>query len=483
MINAKMASNSASSYIDMEKLLAADFDPHLYANTLVLSTNNPSDPSIDLTTPLSRALFDLQEVDSNIHTLTSRSALDILTYTSAQNTAAARILSRVEEERFRLNASYSRLESQVLGQYSRASNAKLHAERSHQVLKLGRGVQRILTIARQFEVLLTDSGLNTGPATTAGRSAYKEDHRLLLQASYVLLVFRDLIESKEAKELAKVNMVRAIRGRIFEDGEGKILDYARKIVREFAISSLTTATGSSFAEVEDSKARFTSAAHILYLLSPAPRLEGGKMQRKDFEPEYMLRALESFLQTAIQSSSGGIGRALGQILTLDRALIEASARCQNVVALEALLRNIAPPEHPLLARETVVTADPVEVGDTDDDSEAEVDSPEKTDNLLDLLLESLDTASLPSYFWRSLASSLGTRVQEILSRGGVSARALRANKETVKNEIRECVLRGSRMPSSVVSATTGRSGKEQLIGSWEREAAVMVGSVMTPLNK
>ena len=144
----------------------------------------------------------------------------------------------------------------------------------------------------------------------------------------------------------------------------------------------------------------------------------------------MLRALQSYLQSAITSSSAGIGRALAQLPALERTMIEVSARCQNIVALEALLRGIEAPTHPLLQPAAISQHD---ARDFDADIEAVQD--EKRGNLLDPLLQSLDTASLPSYFWRSLASSLGPRVQDILDRGGVSARTLRTQKDVVRNEI------------------------------------------------
>ena len=68
----------------------------------------------------------------------------------------------------------------------------------------------------------------------------------------------------------------------------------------------------------------------------------------------------------------------------------------------------------------------------------------------------------------------------MLNRGGVSARALRAQKDNVRNEIRQCVLKGSKLPALI---TGGKSGKEELIGNWEREAAVMIGSVLGSLGR
>jgi hypothetical protein len=486
--------STTSTYIDINSLTADDFSPHAHANGLILATNNPSDPAIDLTTPLSRVLFDLQEIDSHVHTLTSRSALDILTYTSTQNAAAQRILSRIEEERVRFNSSYVRLEKEVVARHQKAVEAKTTAQRSWEVLRLGRAVQRVLNLARQFELTLADSGLGGGRVG-------KEDHVALLRASRSILAFREIMSASGGEELARVNLIKALRGRVFEDGEARILDCARRVVREFSMSTLAApssaqATGApTYRETEDSRARFASSTHILYLLSPAPMIDDQLMMRTDFEPEYLLRALQGYLQTAITSSSASIGRALGQLPTLDRALLETSARCQNIVALEALLRSISPPQHPLLRvepsrRNVTEQSKSHDIGsdaDSDSDLDAAADSEQKSsDNFLSLLLIALDTASLPSYFWRSLASSLSTRVQEILNRGGVSARTLRSQRDVVRTEIRECVLRGSRLPRTVTlgdSRTTALSKGDEVIENWEREAAVMVGSVVTLLGR
>ncbi|EXJ67062.1 uncharacterized protein A1O5_09708 [Cladophialophora psammophila CBS 110553] len=486
-------SNATSTYINIDSLTSDDFSPYTHANNLVLAANNPSDPTIDLTTPLSRVLFDLQEIDSHIHTLTSRSALDILTYTATQNSAAQRILNRIEEERARLLASYERLEKEVLVRHRNAVIAKITAQRSWEVLRLGRGVQRIVNLARQFETILAEAGLGGG--TRVGR----EDHGALVRATRSVLGFRDVITGKDGGELARINLVKTLRGRVFEDGEARILDFARRIVREFSMSTLSsgpgggvsTTSGPTYREVEDSRARFTSAVHILYLLSPAPRIDGEKMTKKDFEPEYLLRALQGYLQTAITSSSASIGRALGQLPTLDRVLLETSARCQSIVALEVLLRGISPPDHPSLQLEAPddkrTINDGGEEGLDEDRDEITVPSTHvPPDNFLSLLLGALDTASLPSYFWRSLASSLSLRVQEILTRGGVSARTLRSQRDTVRQEVRECVLRGSKLPKVVLVGdpkATSTTRDEQQVDNWDREAAVMVGSVVSLLGR
>lgn len=505
--NANATTATTSSYINFELLTSDDFSPYTHANSLVLASNNASDPTIDLTTPLSRVLFDLQEIDSHIHTLTSRSALDILSYTSAQNEAAQRILSRVDDERTRLVSSYQRLEKEVLVRHQRAVDAKTVAQRSWEVLQLGRGVQRVLGLARQLEMVLAESGLG-GAGTRFG----KEDHSALVRASLSILAFRDAMTGKGGTDLGRINLVKTLRGRVFEDGEARILDYARRVVREFSMSSLSSGptshntlagavpdtAGPTYREAEHSRARFTSAVYILYYLSPAPRIDGARMAKREFEPEYFLRALQGYLQSAITSSSASIGRALGQLPNLDRALVEASARCQNIIALEVLLRGIHAPEHPLLMKVAehadTTNEKKAEESESESDDEDSIDGGAATESpapfpppsssssapsetLLSLLLTALDTASLPSYFWRSLASSLSSRVSEILNRGGVAARTLRSQRETVRVEIRECVLRGSKLPRSVVLGDA-KKAEQEVVGNWEREAAVMVGSVV-----
>lgn len=64
-------------------------------------------------------------------------------------------------------------------------------------------------------------------------------------------------------------------------------------------------------------------------------------------------------------------------------------------------------------------------------------------------------------------------MQELVSGGGAPARTLRAQRERVREGVRACVLRGSQ----------GVQGLGNARGEWEREAAVMVGSVVGVLGR
>ena len=43
--------------------------------------------------------------------------------------------------------------------------------------------------------------------------------------------FREFMEGRE--ELGRVGVVRQVRGRVFEDGEARVVEWAKRVVREF----------------------------------------------------------------------------------------------------------------------------------------------------------------------------------------------------------------------------------------------------------
>jgi len=283
----------------------------------------------------------------------------------------------------------------------------------------------------------------------------------MVRSADTLLSLRQIFTAtgpgEEGEGLDKVNVVNAVKNDLVSPGERSITSRAQQVVKEFSMSSLLTSGGqssaSTFAQTEDTKSRTTSALLTLYLLSPTPA-------NAAFSPTLLLSALRDYLETQLRSSVASLTRSLATLPTLDRTLLEISARCQNIVALETLLESTKRPAHPLLP-------------DAANDSA----HPDKAlpNNFLQPLLHALDTSSLPSYFWRSLASNLAPRVQDIMHRGGVSARTLRSNKDKVRDAVRDCVNRGSQVPGALAGTGKGKAGAA---GSWEREAAVMVSSIL-----
>ncbi|KAF2849338.1 hypothetical protein T440DRAFT_134398 [Plenodomus tracheiphilus IPT5] len=442
-----MSKEDEPSYIDYEAFLDPDFSATSFANTLVLSTNNPSDTPLDLSTPLSRVLFDVQEVDTHIDTLTTKSALPLLEHTRDHAESSGRILQEVEGQIASLTESYKTLEKEVIERYEVAEQVRLTAERLCETVKLGRAVARCLMLGRQLEVRMSELG-GVG-------SARKEDHRAMVRSADTILSLRQLLAAskpgEEGEGLARVNVINTLKNELVAPGERSISSRAQQVVKEFSMSSLLSSAGqtsaATFSQTEDTKARTTSALLTLYLLSPIST----KPSMDAFEPALLLNALQDYLQTQLKSSLASLARALAQLPTLERTLLEVSARCQNIVALQSLLESIKPPPHPVLESPRYAhTAVPP--------------------NFLQPVLHDLDTSSLPSFFWRSLASNMSPRVQELMNRGGVSARTLRSNKDRVRDMVKECVNRGSQLPGALSS--------KGVAVTWEREAAVMVGSIM-----
>ncbi|KAJ8112607.1 hypothetical protein ONZ43_g5356 [Nemania bipapillata] len=435
------------SYIDYDTFLDPNFKPSVFANTLVLATNNPTDTPLDLSTPLSKVLFDAQEIDSHIHHLTTRSAVPLLTHTKEQTDASKKIISEIDNQVKSLNESYKQLEKEVIQKHAEADEVRLVASRLWETLRLGRSVGRCLQLGRQLEVQHTEVSSGTG-------NSKKEDHRALVRCAHTILSLREITEKRSPGEeghgLEKVEAIRTLQDHVVVPIERSIKATSEQIIREFTIGSASgTAT---FAQSEEAKTRTISAAITLYLISPTIGVKPDK-----WTPQLLVQALEVYLRNALQSSITSLARSLATLPSLDRTLVEVSTRCQNIIALEIILEATKAPPHPLL---------PVQKH-----------TPEKN-NLLQPLLAYLETGSLASYFWRSMAGSLATRVQEIVNRGGVSARTLKTNRNTVGEAIRECVVRGSQPPSTVTT-TKSRGAK----GEWDREVAVMVGSVVNNLGR
>lgn len=428
------------SYIDYETFLDPSFSPTTFANSLVLATNTPSDTPLDLSTPLSKVLFDVQEIDTHIHTLTTKSALPLLNYTRDQDHAAQCISKEVEAQVASLTGGYQRLEREVIDRHRTAEEVHVTVERLWQTVRIGRSVNRCLLLARQLEAQMTDVG--------SGNAAKKDDHRAMIRAATTLVVIRDLLASsrpgEEGEHLSRIHLITNLQSSLFSPSDGTLQARGQQIIREFSMSSLApNPTGpTTYAQTEETKARTTSALLTLHLLSP----------------QLQLQALQSYLRTSLTSSLASIARALANLPNLDRTLLEVSARCQNIVALESLLETVKPLPSALQ-----------EPQEKREEFEEEAETP----NFLGRLLSSLDTSSLPSYFWRSLAAGLSGRVTDLLSKGGVTARALRSNRERIRDSIRECVFKGSQGPG-------GARGNQ---GAWEREAAVMVGSVIGALGR
>lgn len=459
-----MQEDDSSSYVDYETFLDPSFSPESFANTLVLATNNAFDTPLDLATPLKRVLYDVQEVDTHIDKLTTTSALPLVHYTKDHVQAGDKILHELEAQIATLSDSYARLQREVIERHAAADQARIASERLLATVRLGRAVGRCLTGARQLEAQMVEFRSQKPGAER------RDDHRVLVRGANTVLSLRQVFASDhaggESAGLGRVQVVRALKAELLDPAEKALLGRAEQIIGQFSMSTLTSPGGadgsqnvrttSTFAQVEDARARATTAVITLYLLSPTP-----KSANLSGESSYLVSAIQEYLRRSITSSLAGLTSSLSELPRLNRTLLEVSARCQNIVALEMLLESTKPSPQ-------VST----------NDSDILEDDHKEPASLLEPVIHSLDTPSLPSYFWRSMAGQISGRVQKIMRDGGVSARTLRSNRDRVGDAIRECVDRGSQLPSSSLG-----HGRTRTTGNWQREAAVMAGSVVNAIGR
>lgn len=429
------------SYIDYETFLSPDFSATSFANSLVLATNNPQDSPLDLSTPLSRVLFDAQEIDSHIDILTTRSAVPLFEHTAAQTTASKRIIHELDTQIGSLNDSYKQLEKEVIDKHAEAEEVRQVALRLWDTLALTQSVARCLQLGKTLEIQTAE----------LGTSGFDEDHSALVRCSYTILSLREVLDNKapgeEGHGLHKVDAIRSLQDTVTTPIERSVRETSERYVREFYIPGNMT-----FTQGEQGRAKLVSALTALYLLSPTI---GTKPEK--WSPRLLIQALETYIRSSLQTSITTLARSLGQLASLDKALAEVTNKCQTIVALELILESIKPSEHPLLPG----------------------GQPTHMPNFLQPLLAQLETGSLASYFWRTMAGSLSTRVQDIVTRGGVVARTLKANKNNVGEAIRQAVRRGSQLPAAFVGPKT----KAKPDANWDREIAVMVGSVVNTLGR
>lgn len=432
------------SYIDYEAFLTPSFNPYAFANILITTTNDPDDPSLDLSTPLSRVLFDLQEIDTHIHSLTTTSAQQLLTYTERSYSASTVVLTAVESQVESLRRAYERLQKDVSQRSRSASEVLMVVERLHSVTTQLRELGRALVIARQIEVQIAE-------LTRAGA---EPDFKALVRASH------NIRELRAGRVLADVDedvvLTRDLHTHVFAPAETFVLAKAREAVMGFEpnVASAATANGSggnggaqgaaAFGagvggrSAEVMRAKAAAGALALFLLST------------ERDGQLLTSAVQSLLNAAVNASLSVLIRSLTSLTTLDRTVGEVAARCQNLVAFQALLAAIPlPSDEDALIGEEVVAAEA------------------RRKNLLDPLLEQLDTTSLQTMFFRSVAAGLEPRIRDVLARGGANARILRGAKERLRNSLRACVERGIGAGSSPLAAEQRAS---------EFEVAVMVGA-------
>ncbi|CAI4213336.1 unnamed protein product [Parascedosporium putredinis] len=460
-----MATEEEPSYIDYDTFLDPDFNPKTFANSLVLLTNNANDLPLDLSTPLSKVLFDIQEIDSHIDVLTTKSAVPLLKYTRDQNDASGRIISELDQHIKSLNDSYRQLEKEVIDRHAEAEEVRVVATRLWESLRLARSVSRCLQLGRQLEVQhaeISGSGSSGTPSSSSAAKPAKGDHKALVRCAHTILLLREVLErnkpGEEGHGLDKVDVVRSLKDAVIAPIERAVRETAERILREFNVPGDAT-----FNQADEARSRLLSSLSTLYLLSP---MNWEKPEK--WTPKFLLQSLEAYLRASLQASATTLARAR-PVADVGPSSRRGGGQAPNHPLFESLL-----PAPPVATAGAAGPAAAAAVA-------AQLQKQQPQQNLLQPLLGYLETGSLASYYWRTLASNMVSRVQELSNRGGVVARTLKTNRANVGDAIRECVIKGSQTPRALLAVKNRKAGDGEEV-KWDREIAVMVGSVVNNLG-
>ncbi|KAG7879193.1 hypothetical protein KL905_003413 [Ogataea polymorpha] len=140
-----------------------DFDPLKYANELVVSTNNVEESELDLTTSIKRLQFDLKDVEKRLQKTASENYTTLI---SELDTAEElhNTIQLIKPSLKQVNASYARLETEILQPYNESSNLHSALRKIHQTSNLLRSsTYFIYLISRIEEIDKTDQELNKKP--------------------------------------------------------------------------------------------------------------------------------------------------------------------------------------------------------------------------------------------------------------------------------------------------------------------------------
>ncbi|KAG0634768.1 Golgi transport complex subunit 5-domain-containing protein [Tuber brumale] len=387
---------STDQYIDYPTLLSPTFSPTTFSSTLISQTNHPHEP-LDLTTPLSRVLFDLQEIDTTLHTLTTASSALLLTHTATTTCASSTLLVAVTAQTATLNTAYERLRCEVIDRSDRAEEVVRVVQNLHATTRVLREVSRGVVLARQVERQVAD--LERG------------EWSAMVRCCFSLLELGRLLEQGDG--LMEVDLARSLNEKVYQPTRSNIISRAKEIITTFSLLTPDTSTPSSSTTSPTPPSSTTFTA--LPSASPALRqkLSSTLQSLSLLSPSDLHTSIRTLLQTHTTASTSLLTRALNSLTTLDRALVEVSMRSLSVAAIEGYLDGVG---------------------------------------LSQAVLAELDMRRLTTGFWRGVAAGWEPRVRDVVLRGGASARILRAGKERVREGVRTCVLRGMGME--------GREGEE-----------------------
>lgn len=406
-----------SDYIDYDVFLSQDFDPLSFANSLILSTNSPTDVDVDITTPSKRLGYDITEVQDRISNLAATKHNSLLS--EANNVAAlSNALEPLKPSVDSLATSYSKLQRDIMEPFYRAQNIHSALRRLHTTTGLLRSLSWFLYLLRQLVSIMDPiAGSNVSisqleaPRSMRQANIYAiSDARTLFKAGQTLAALKKLLVIEPA--LRSVQIIRTYESSLLPRYENRLVLHCQNILRFYSptsssVSMSENSSGSSnkaanmaSQDHDDHDTLATYAASSLYVL----------------KPDILSTALSRFVQSQSQAAVTEITRALPSLnLSLSAfttALSMATDRAKFVSRYETSLKLLIPEEtlqQAVREARSSWSASPSGVGV---DSTSTASSKSNSDSLV-------------SEYWRELGGATELRLKEFASSNSGITRTIR----------------------------------------------------------
>lgn len=415
-----------SDYVDYDVFLSEDFDPLTFANSLVLSTNSPTDIDVDIATPAKRLGYDITEVQDRIAGLTASKSSSLLSEAgnvADLNAAFAPLRTSVNS----LSTSYAKLQRDIIDPYYKAQNIHSALRRLHTTTGLLRSLSWFLYLLRQLESS-TEPLMNSNVSVSqlkAARSARQANlyaipkAHTLFKACQTLNTLKQLLEIEPA--LRSVQIIRTYETNLLPRYETRLVLHCQNILRFYsptsslvASESSKTGSDSQSQNQDDYDTLATYAASSLYAINP----------------DVLSPVLSSFIQSQSQAAVTEITRALPalnlSISALTTALSMAADRAKFVARYQQSLKLVVPEEIlTQVVEESNATWSPSGAGPGFNSKSSHLNTPHSD----------LNSSSLVSEYWRQLAISIEIRLNEFVSSNSSITRTVRLKKYPPATEL------------------------------------------------
>lgn len=141
---------------DFEAFLEHDFKAEQFANELIIATNGHDNPELDLTTPIKKLTFDIDECDKRIAKISSSNYESLISNFQKITECKQILTNQLNPSLERVNAPFQRIKKEIIEPYDEAVKLNNALKKIHLTLELLRSTSFFIFIIQQIEEL-TDS--------------------------------------------------------------------------------------------------------------------------------------------------------------------------------------------------------------------------------------------------------------------------------------------------------------------------------------